>query len=78
MAAKEAKGGFEAGIKRLEQIVAELEKGDIELEKSLKLFEEGAKLIEACRKQLAEAQTRIEKLKPAGGALAEEPFEPEQ
>jgi exodeoxyribonuclease VII small subunit len=60
MAKKETKGGFEANLKRLEQIVAELEKGEIDLERSLKLYEEGAGLIAACRKQLMEAQTRIE------------------
>jgi len=70
-------GGFEANLKRLEQIVEELEKGDIELEKSLDLYEQGAKLIEACRKQLAEAETRIEKLRPAGDGLETEPLDPD-
>ena len=73
----ESKAGFEAGIKRLERIVGELERGDIELEKSLKLYEEGAKLIDLCRKQLADAETRIEKLRPTTDGLAAEPFEPE-
>ncbi len=68
--------GFEAGMKRLEQIVAELEKGNIDLEKSLKLYEEGAGLIESCRKQLAETQLRIEKIRPKeGGELATEAME---
>ena len=68
--------GFEAGMKRLEQIVAELEKGNIDLEKSLKLYEEGAALIESCRKQLAETQLRIEKIRPKeGGELGTEPME---
>ena len=72
------KTGFEANLKRLERIVAELEKGDIELESSLKLYEEGAKLVAACRKQLEEAETRIEKLRPTAEGLAAEPFEPEE
>jgi exodeoxyribonuclease VII small subunit len=76
--AKQEKQGFEANIKRLEQMVAGLEKGDVELEASLKLYEEGAKLIEQCRKQLAEAETRIEKIRPKGDRLETEPFEAEQ
>ena len=73
-----AKAGFEANLKRLEQIVEELEKGDIELEKSLDLYEQGAKLIEACRKQIAEAETRIEKLRPASDGLEAGPLEPDE
>ena len=78
MAKKETRTGFEANIRRLEQIVSQLEKGDIELEKSLKLYAEGARLVEACRKQLADAETQIEKLRPTGDGLAAEPFEPQQ
>jgi exodeoxyribonuclease VII small subunit len=78
MARKETKGGFEANLQRLEQIVAELEKGEIDLERSLKLYEEGAGLIAACRKQLTEAETRIEKLRPTAEGLAAEPFEGEE
>ena len=48
------------------------------MDKSLKLYEEGAKLIEACRKQLTEAETRIEKIRPKGDQLETEPFEPDQ
>ena len=76
--AKKAKVSFENNIRRLEQIVAGLEEGDVELDKSLKLYEEGAKLIEACRKQLTEAETRIEKIRPKGDQLETEPFEPDQ
>jgi len=76
--AKKAKVSFESNIKRLEQIVAGLEEGDVELDKSLKLYEEGAKLIEACRKQLAEAETRIEKIRPKDDGLETEPFESDQ
>ena len=74
----EKKPGFEAGIQRLEKIVAELEKGDIELEQSLKLYEEGAGLIAACRKQLEEAETRIETLRSTADGLAAEPLEAEE
>jgi len=74
----EKKPAFEVSLKRLEKIVADLEKGDIELEQSLKLYEEGAKLIASCRSQLQEAETRIEALRPAAEGLAAEPMEPEQ
>ncbi|NIA21497.1 MAG: exodeoxyribonuclease VII small subunit [Anaerolineaceae bacterium] len=76
--AGKTKVSFESNIKRLEQIVAGLEKSDVELDKSLKLYEEGAKLIEACRRQLSEAETRIEKIRPKGNGLEREPFEPQQ
>ena len=76
--AKKTKVSFESNIKRLEQIVAGLEEGDAELDKSLKLYEEGAKLIEACRRQLGEAETRIERIRPKGNGLETEPFEPQQ
>ena len=72
------KAGFEASIKRLEKIVADLEQGDVDLEKSLKCYEEGAKLIVACRKQLEEAEARIEKLRPSTENLDTEPFEPDE
>ena len=78
MPKKQAKATFETNLKRLEAIVAELEKEEVDLEKSLKLYEEGAKLIEACQKQLAEAETRIEKLRPTAEGLATEPVEPEE
>lgn len=44
---------------RLGQIVAELEKGDIQLEKAVELYGEGVKLSAACRRQLDEAQIKI-------------------
>jgi exodeoxyribonuclease VII small subunit len=72
------KPGFEAGIARLERIVADLEKGDLELEQSLKLYEEGAQLIDACRKQLQQAETRIEKIRPTADGVACEPFEADE
>ena len=72
----EKKPGFEISLKRLEKIVADLEKGDIELEQSLKLYEEGATLIASCRSQLEEAETRIEKLRPTADGLAAEPLDP--
>jgi exodeoxyribonuclease VII small subunit len=53
---------FEASLDELEKIVKELEGGDLPLEKSLELFEKGMNLSEACRKQLEQAETRVEML----------------
>lgn len=50
---------FEASIKRLGQIVSELEKGDIPLETAVELYGEGVKLSAVCRKQLDEAKIKI-------------------
>jgi exodeoxyribonuclease VII small subunit len=60
----------------LEKVVAELEKGDISLEKSLGLFEEGMRLSHACRKELEEAEGKVEILLKQNGKLQAEPFEP--
>lgn len=66
---------FEEGLERLEKIVEELEKGDLALERALELFEEGMKLSVACRKQLEEAENRVEiLLKKSDGKIAAEPF----
>jgi exodeoxyribonuclease VII small subunit len=61
---------------RLEKIVQELEKGEVPLEKSLTLFEEGMQLSAACRKELEEAEGKVEILLKQNGKLQAEPFEP--
>ena len=67
---------FEQQLARLEEIVSALEKGDAPLADSLKLFEEGTKLISACSKQLDQAEQQVVKLmKGADGAPVELPFE---
>jgi exodeoxyribonuclease VII small subunit len=66
---------FEAAMARLEDIVKELETGDLPLEQSLKLFEEGIKLSRICNKRLEEADRRVEiLLKDKTGALTAQPF----
>jgi len=70
---------FEAAMARLEEIVQELEKGDIPLEQSLKLFEEGIKLSRICNKRLEEAERKVEILiKDKNGIMKAEPFEEEE
>ncbi|MFZ0310648.1 MAG: exodeoxyribonuclease VII small subunit [Candidatus Sulfotelmatobacter sp.] len=67
---------FEECLQRLEKIVLELEKGDVPLEKSLTLFEEGMLLSSTCRKELEQAEGKVEILLKKNGKLQAEPFEP--
>ena len=58
----EKKQTFEFSLKELEKIVRRLEEGDLPLEDSLKLFEDGVKLSRECRERLNQAERRIEVL----------------
>ncbi len=69
---------FEAGLQELEQIVKEMEGGDLPLERALELFEKGMKISDNCRKQLEEAETRVEVLVRKGDRVQPEPFRPEK
>jgi exodeoxyribonuclease VII small subunit len=78
MAEENATQPFEAGLQELEQIVKEMESGDLPLERALALFEKGMKISETCRKQLEEAETRVEVLVRKGDRVQPEPFRPEK
>ena len=69
---------FETGLQQLELIVKEMESGDLPLERALELFEKGTQLSESCRKQLEEAETRIEMLLRKGDKMQPEPFRPDR
>lgn len=56
---------FEESIGRLEQIVRAMERGDVALEESLKLFQEGTQLVQTCSKMLDDAQLQIKKVMTA-------------
>ena len=56
---------FEASMARLEQIVRAMERGDVALEESLKLFQEGTELVQTCTKLLDDAQLQIKKVMTA-------------
>jgi len=71
--AKELK--FEDMMKKLEEIVDELETGEMPLEDSLKKYEEGVRLLKLCRKRLDETKRKVEMLVKKGGKLTLEPFE---
>lgn len=71
-----AEPSFEEAMKRIETIVADLEKSDIPLEKALERFEEAVKLAKICHGKLDEAQKRVSKLVGTqDGGFALEPFE---
>lgn len=63
MASKKQTLSFEQSLSRLEEIVRHLEKGDLPLNDSLALYEEGTSLIAACSKMLDEAEQKVVKLK---------------
>jgi exodeoxyribonuclease VII small subunit len=66
---------FEESLKKLETIVEQLEKGDLPLEDSLKLFEQGVDLSAICKKELDEAEGKVQTLiKQRDGSLKTAPF----
>jgi len=69
---------FETCLDELEQVVKQLEAGDLPLERALELFERGMSLSDTCRKQLEEAETRVEMLIRMEGKIQPEPFRPEK
>ncbi len=77
MAAAKKEPSFEQSLKRLEEIVDKLEGEELALEDSLKLFEEGVKLAEACGRRLDDAEKKVTLLlKDRQQKLVQEPFEP--
>lgn len=69
---------FEESMARLEQIVRAMERGDVALEESLKLFQEGAELVRSCQKLLDDAQLQVKKIMTApDGSPVEEDFQDE-
>jgi exodeoxyribonuclease VII small subunit len=74
-----AAASFEGQLASLERIVRELERGDLPLEQSLELFEQGVKLSRECQERLNEAERRIEVLLRGGdGAPVAVPFESDE
>ena len=75
----EQNASFEANMQRLEQIVRTLERGDVALEDSMKLFQEGTELVRRCGKLLDDAQLQVKKIlvsqdgSPVEGAFEDEP-----
>ena len=66
---------FESNMQRLEQIVRAMERGDVPLEESLKLFQEGTELVKNCNQLLENAQLQVKKIMTApDGSPVEEDF----
>ena len=63
---------FEASLKRLEEIVSRMERGDVPLEEALSLFEEGTALVKSCTKLLDEAELKIVRLTKGNDGAPEE------
>lgn len=69
---------FEESMARLEQIVRAMERGDVALEESLKLFQEGTELVRSCQQLLDDAQLQVKKIMTApDGSPVEEDFQDE-
>jgi exodeoxyribonuclease VII small subunit len=66
---------FEECLQQLEKIVDQLERGDLSLEQALKLFEDGMTLSQSCRKELEQAEGRVEILLKQNGKLQPQPFD---
>ena len=74
-----AKKTYEDSVKRLEDIVSALECGDASLDESLKLFEEGTKLVHDCGAMLDKAEQKVTVMQEnMQGELAEQPFAAEE
>ena len=69
---------FEEAVDRVDEIVTSLEKGDVQLDKSLALFEEGVKLIEACGIMLDSAEQKVVRLQKAVNGSQSETMEPKE
>ncbi|MCC5805597.1 MAG: exodeoxyribonuclease VII small subunit [Opitutales bacterium] len=75
---KEGAFDFEAGLKKLEALVASMESGDLPLQELVAKYEEGCKLVKSCEQRLKQAERKIEILREeANGEAKTEPFDPE-
>ncbi len=74
-----AEKNFETSMKRLEEIVQQLEGGEMPLEDSLQVFEEGMKLAAFCSRKLEEAEKKVTLLvREQEGSFIEKPFDPDE
>ena len=70
---------FEESLRQLESIVAQLERGDLPLEDSIKLFEDGIRLSAVCKQELDAAEGKVQiLLKQRDGSMKAEPFPPQK
>ncbi|TDF99246.1 exodeoxyribonuclease VII small subunit [Paenibacillus piri] len=76
MTKQEATPSFEQAMDKLEQIVAQLESGDVPLEQAIELFQEGMRLSQLCGQKLEQVERKIEILMEQEGGLVKKPFNP--
>lgn len=75
----EKKLSFELSLKRIDEIVKNLEQGDVSLDESMKLFQEGTELIRRCGKMLDEAEQQVVRLRKGPDGEPEElPFDEQE
>jgi len=74
MSRKKTSNLFEDSLAELEQLVAQLEQGEISLEESLKAFERGVNLTRACQQALQQAEQKVQILLEKNGTQTLEPF----
>lgn len=72
---KDKEQSFETSLSSLEQVVAQLESGELPLERALELFEEGVALARRCQSQLQDAERKVELLLRERGEIKVVPFE---
>mgnify|MGYP001139445634 CR=1 FL=1 len=68
------KNSFESSIKRLEQIVNDMENSELDIDKAMKLFEEGISLVRECSAKLNEAKKKVEILTEKNGKIEKNEF----
>ena len=74
MSEKKEGFAFEQSLAELEQLVQQMEAGDMSLEQSLKAFEKGVKLTRECQKALTEAEQKVQILLEENGQMKTAPF----
>ncbi|WP_059052374.1 exodeoxyribonuclease VII small subunit [Paenibacillus senegalimassiliensis] len=74
--AEQPEVNFEEAMQQLENIVSELERGDVPLEKAIDLFQQGMQLSQLCGQKLAEVERKIEMIVEEDGEIAKQPFQP--
>ncbi|GAA6169984.1 exodeoxyribonuclease VII small subunit [Sessilibacter corallicola] len=75
MAARKKHPDFESALSELEELIEQLESGDLSLDASLKAFEKGVKLTRECQQRLTEAEQKVQKLVAEQGQLSLEDFD---
>tara|TARA_B100001540_G_scaffold182159_1_gene160656 strand:+ start:427 stop:651 length:225 start_codon:yes stop_codon:yes gene_type:complete len=71
---KDKQHNFEETLKKLEAIVDQLESGDVDLEKSVQLYEEGMRLKKICEEKLKNVEMQIKKIKTENNKIIKEDF----